>query len=103
MWRPFDYSFKEIGAAALISCFVAGGIAAFTGSSVADDAKNVRILVNRTNKGDRLPQAASLRQPSSNLSPAKTALPKRTPLGCDPAFSPVADPERAHIFQRCLS
>ena len=25
------------------------------------------------------------------------------PVGCDPAFSRVADPARAHIFGRCIS
>lgn len=38
--------------------------------------------------------------PSTETSPAPT---KRIPLGCDPSFSPVADPTRAHIYERCIA
>lgn len=37
--------------------------------------------------------------PSTETSPAPT---RRVPLGCDPSFSPVADPARAHIYRRCI-
>jgi hypothetical protein len=61
------------------------------------------VTVDRTNKGDRLPQASPPKQSSSSLVPAKPASAKRVPIGCEPAFSPVADPAGAHIFLRCLS
>jgi hypothetical protein len=61
------------------------------------------VTVDRTNKGDRLPQASPPEQSSSSLVPAKPTSPKRVPIGCEPAFSPVADPAGAHIFLRCLS
>lgn len=38
--------------------------------------------------------------PSTETSPAPT---RRVPLGCDPSFSPVADPARAHIYRRCIA
>lgn len=38
--------------------------------------------------------------PSTETSPAPT---KQVPLGCDPSFSPVADPTRAHIYKRCIA
>lgn len=38
--------------------------------------------------------------PSTETSPAST---RRVPLGCDPSFSPVADPARAHIYRRCIA
>jgi len=30
------------------------------------------------------------------------ALPERTPVGCDRAFSPIADPAQAKIYKRCM-
>ena len=63
------------------------------------------ISVNRTHKGDRLPQE-SLAKPNPSFSPSTKAapdLPKRVPLGCDPAFSPIADPAHAHIHKRCMA
>ena len=53
---------------------------------------------NRTNKGDRL-----LLKRTSTVSLPAMAVKARPPVGCDPAFSRVADPARAHIFGRCIS
>lgn len=94
--------FKGIGAVALLSCFIAGCVGALTGSSVADNAAAVPILVNRINKSDRLPQGTTLKQRPNSSSPTEAVSPKRMPLGCDPAFSPVVDPALAHIFKRCM-
>jgi hypothetical protein len=94
---------KQIGAAVFLSCFIAVGIATFIESSVAGNSEAITILVNRNNKGDRLPQSSTLTQPASNLSPTERALPIAIPLGCDPAFSPVADPMHAYIFGRCMT
>ena len=59
--------------------------------------------VNRINKGDQLTPAL-IRQVQQRLVPLagamKTSL-QRPPLGCDGAFSPVADPARADIYRRC--
>jgi hypothetical protein len=30
-------------------------------------------------------------------------MPTIVPAGCDPAFSPVAEPEHSHIFGRCIT
>jgi hypothetical protein len=59
--------------------------------------------INRVNKGDRLtvsliPQAQRKSPPPADS--MKTSL-RRPPLGCDPAFSPVADPTRAGVYKRC--
>jgi hypothetical protein len=102
---------KEIAAACLLSCFIAGAGVAMT----APGAANGAISVERSSKGDRLPQAP-LAEQSSNTSEAvknegktetnnetKTETQRKgTPLGCDPAFSPVAEPTRAHYFNRCM-
>ena len=64
------------------------------------------VSVNRIHKQDRLPPAAALtyQQPNAALSTRISSVsPKRPPVGCDPAFSPVAEPARANIFRRCLT
>ena len=81
---------------------VAGGVAAMTGPAVTATEAADAISVNRTHKGDRLPSATRSHQgisPSTQMAPAST---KRTPFGCDPAFSPVVEPAMAHIFKRCM-
>jgi len=67
--------------------------------------------VNRINKGDQLaamlhqlPVQQVRQQVEQRAAPpaegAKASL-QRPPLGCDGAFSPVADPARAAIYKRC--
>jgi hypothetical protein len=58
--------------------------------------------VNRINKGDQLTPALihQVQQRLAPLGAMKTSL-QRPPLGCDGAFSPVADPARAGIYKRC--
>ena len=77
-------------------------------------AKNIAIIVvvgclsaglsvamgERSYKGDRL-QVGSKR--SSSVSPQVVTTLSRPPIGCEPAFSHVADPKRSHIFGRCIS
>lgn len=94
---------KEIGAAILLSAAATCAVIAATDRSAADGLGVGTIVVNRTNKGDRLPQATPPRPLSSSLSPTTPAAPRNMPLGCDRAFSPVADPANAGIFLRCLS
>jgi len=55
------------------------------------------IVVDRTHKSDRLPLRRAL------SSQHGVSLPKTMPLGCDPVFSPIADPAAAHIFRRCAA
>jgi hypothetical protein len=63
----------------------------------------VSVSVNRVNKGDRLTQR-SIDRPSHNSTSIEVVVPhKRVPLGCDPAFSPFADPALAHIYKRCMA
>ena len=56
-------------------------------------------VVDRTNKSDRL----SIRRHPARGAQNGMSLPKTVPLGCDPVFSPVADPAVAHIFKRCVA
>jgi hypothetical protein len=108
--RPFfSYGVKEIVAACLLSGCIAGGIVAMTSPGAAGGSAPV--AVDRSNKTDRLPQGVIIResaeraaQPSKeNANAPKSDSSRRTPpLGCDPSFSPVAEPDRAHVFNRCM-
>jgi hypothetical protein len=102
--RTFAYGLKETAAAVVLSCFIAGGVGAMTSPAATERDDSIASSVDRTHKGNRLPQVGrSHRQPSNSSSTQTSpAAPKRTPLGCDPAFSPVVEPALAHIFKRCL-
>ena len=104
MRRTFGHSLKEIAAAALFSCFIAGGICALTSPGATNNAAARTISVNRALKGDRLPQAPVVQQPE-HISTSTENAPSRkhTLLGCEPAFSPVTDPARAHYLVRCTT
>jgi hypothetical protein len=85
----------------VVGCLtVAGLAAALMGAGAAFSAQADIISVDRTHKGDRLP--LSPKATSRASSPAVTILAK-PPVGCEPAFSRVVDPDRAHIFGRCIS
>jgi hypothetical protein len=84
----FGDRLKDIAAASLLSCFIAGAITGLTSPVSADNAAGVTISVNRAYKGNRLP-IAPIDQPIL--------------LDCEPAFSPVTDPTRAHIFTHCTA
>ena len=88
----------------LIFCSIAACIvgAASAPRAPAHGAPTEITNVNRVNKSDQL-TASPVRQVQQRSLPAeslKTSL-QRPPLGCDPAFSPVADPTRATIYRRC--
>jgi hypothetical protein len=90
---------SELGLAVLLNVAIVCAVVGFSDRSTADGAKAPSMTINQTNKGDRL----ALPVPSSRVSPAATTPRQRVPFGCDPAFSPVADPALAHVFLRCLS
>jgi hypothetical protein len=93
---------KSIVAIGVVGCLAVGGFTvAVTGAGAALSAQTpAAISVNHANKGDRLPVA--LKRTPTISSPSVTTL-SRPPIGCDPAFSRSAEPERAHIFGRCIS
>jgi hypothetical protein len=98
------FRLKDIAAASLLSCFIAGAFSALTSPVTADNAAVVSISVNRATKGDRLllpPIVQPTAQPNSIS--IERPMPARTPLGCEPAFSPYVDPARAHILAYCLA
>jgi hypothetical protein len=84
-----------------------------TPSAAARTAPADITAVNRLNKGDQITATAvrqvqekqvQEKQVQQQLPPSsggvKTSL-QRPPLGCDGAFSPVAEPARAGIYKRC--
>jgi hypothetical protein len=97
----FTHTRTALVAVSLVGCLAfAGFTAALTGAGAASSAQADSISVDRTHKGDRL---SLLPKPTSKtLSHAVTTL-ARPPVGCESAFSRTADPDRAHIFGRCIS
>ena len=93
---------KKAAAVATVGCLLSGSFvaAAVSYSGAATSEQTGDVSVNRTNKGDRLPSGVTLRHTPTLSSPAVSAAP---PIGCDPAFSRVAEPRRAHIFGRCIT
>jgi hypothetical protein len=95
----FTRTSRRFAVIGLVGCLTVVGVAAaLTGAGAAFSAQADIISVDRTHKGDRL---SLLPKPIAS-SPAVTTLAK-PPVGCEPAFSRTADPDRAHIFGRCIS
>lgn len=98
----------ELRSAATIAaacCLIAAGLVSLTGTGAAGDVPAAGVSVNRALKGDRLPSAATpkrsaARAPAAGVFPAS---PEHAPVGCDRAFSPIADPARANIYKRCTA
>jgi hypothetical protein len=92
---------KAIAVIGVVSCLAVTGLAAAVhGAGATIRTQSGIVSVDHTHKGDRLPLAS--KHTSTAPSPVVTTL-SRPPIGCDPAFSRVADPKRSHIFGRCIS
>jgi hypothetical protein len=102
MRRVLFLDLKATSAVLLVSCFAAGALCAVSDSSAAKDEKAAAVLVDRTLKGDRLPQNIVRNNAPASSSPAGS-LTRKVPLGCDRAFSPAVDPAYAHVFGRCAA
>jgi hypothetical protein len=89
-----------------IACVVMSGLVAagsVGGMNTSATTHEGLISINRVNKGDRLTRT-SIDRPLYNSTSIEVVVPhKRVPLGCDPAFSPFADPALAHIYKRCVA
>jgi len=92
-----DGKLKGVMAVALAIGPIAGAFTAVVSTPGAAGTAQQTVSV-RMNKGDRLP----LKRTSTVSLPAVAAK-AQPPVGCDPAFSRVADPARTHIFGRCIS
>ena len=89
-----------------IATVVLGSFAAVTFSSAstprAAAGGGFEISVNRTNKADRLESVVAKSNPASAPRQSSMSVGRR-PIGCDPAFSPLAEPARKQFFGRCVS
>ena len=97
--------FKEVVLAAGLVFLTTSILAAVTAPSGTGGEQPASVSVDWANKGDRLPYASrsKTRVNSPFLATTPQVLPKRPPLGCDPAFSSVADPAQARVYRRCLA
>jgi len=114
----FGNYLRIVGAGALVSlAFLLGSLDPFlraapvTAAAVSDRAPPVS--GNRYLKGDRLPMSKNV----DNSGPVGTRhviwwdlrglngsqAHRRLPIGCDPAFSPVASPSLAVVYGRCMT
>jgi hypothetical protein len=79
-------------------------VATFCSASTPHAASSggFEISVNRTNKADRLESVVG--KSSLTTAPRQSSMSVgRRPIGCEPAFSPLAEPGRKHFFGRCVS
>jgi hypothetical protein len=109
MTRHFYFRLVS-GAGILALAFVLVGFDALLGGDprASTDPRSATppISVNRSLKGDRLPASntAVLNAPDwQNEFRAKVDAQSRvpTPVGCDPAFSPISSPRLANVYRRC--
>ncbi|HET9716369.1 MAG TPA: hypothetical protein VFP60_09320 [Pseudolabrys sp.] len=100
--RQFHDRPKKIATAFLLSAFIAGAISMPVNPVAANKAAVIADTVDRTNKADRLsrPAIAEHRQPKSV---SAKPIPMQTLAGCEPAFSPLADPTRGRLLAHCMS
>jgi hypothetical protein len=95
----YSISFNQIVTAVMTSGLIAGLLTAMPAMPAPLVQNESSVSVNRGAKGDQLPQMVTKRQ-----SQIETVTPsRRIPIGCDPAFSPIADPAHAHIYKRCMA
>ncbi len=97
MPRLFSICIK--GAIAVVGCAVLFCVANEPGT--AQYERRTAIVSNSAKKGDRLPTSAA-KAPTPSFY-AKPSSPRRPPLGCDPMFSPIADPAHASLYGRCMT
>ena len=92
---------KSIAVIGVVACLAVTGLAAAEhGAGAAISPQSDIVSVDHTHKGDRLPLAP--KNISTVSSPVVITF-SRPPIGCEPAFSRVADPKRSQIFGRCIS
>jgi hypothetical protein len=92
---------RNVAVVGVVSGLAATGFAAAVhGAGAASRIQSDIVSVDDTHKGDRLTLAP--KSISTVTSPVMTTL-SRPPIGCESAFSRVADAKRSHIFGRCIS
>ncbi|MFY9696467.1 MAG: hypothetical protein WA776_11090 [Xanthobacteraceae bacterium] len=97
-----------LGVTTLAVCFLGliPVLSAAPSGGAGDVPSTPGFTVNRALKGDRLPMHEALNASAWQTefrSVARASVPRDIPVGCDPAFSPVASPRLAFVYGRCLS
>ena len=89
-----------------IAIVVAGSFVAGTFCSAstprAASGGSFETSVNRTNKADRLESVVAKSSPAAASQHLSVSVGRR-PIGCEPSFSPLAEPGRKQFFGRCVS
>lgn len=101
---PFAH-FKKLIVFAGLVFMTAGALATVTARNDRGGGHAALVSVDRANKGDRLPDALSPKTHANRslVTTTPQTPPQQSPLGCDAAFSSLADPTRAHIYKRCMA
>jgi len=104
MCVPFAH-FKKLIVFAGLVFMTAGALATVTAPNDRGGGHAALVSVDRANKGDRLPDALSPKTHANRslVTTTPQTPPQQSPLGCDAAFSSLADPTRAHIYKRCMA
>ena len=90
-------------AIAVLGCMVVGGCSLIGAPGDVSAERTAAVAVNRNNKGDRLPAVVAAQSFLKGAPSTAASSRRQLPLGCDPAFSPIADPARAGIYKRCAA
>jgi hypothetical protein len=61
------------------------------------------ISVNHAFKGDRLPPLSNNNSAFSKSEPQRPQISRDVPDGCDRSFSPITNPQLAHVYGRCTT
>jgi hypothetical protein len=96
-----NVALKIIIAAVVVGSFAAATVGAMSAPRAASST-SVEVSVNRTNKADRLESVLARATPASAPRQSNMSVGRR-PVGCEPAFSPLAEPGRKQFFGRCVS
>jgi hypothetical protein len=59
--------------------------------------------VNHVFKGDRLPLPSDTNSALTKSEPPRRQISKDVPDGCDRSFSPITNPQLAHVYGRCTT
>jgi hypothetical protein len=95
MRKRSTFVFQKVIAACLLSWLVASAVCASTNPVITANS------VNRDNKTDR---SVTTQHAAHHSAPVKSTISsKHTPIGCEAAFSPFANPGRADLLNSCVT
>lgn len=93
-------NFVIMAIAMLAGAILSGAVNA---PGIAKGEQRIAIVTNSGKKGDRLPITLTAHAAKALPFKAVQSAGKRPPFGCDPMFSPIADPAQAGLYRRCAA